>query len=64
MLFLAALLPLALKVGSAAPTGLLSTDQVLAKVDEVTVEEVNALARELLTQPTTTAAVGPFAKLP
>lgn len=39
---------------------LLSVDDLLARVDAVTVEEVNALAAELLSRPMSLAVVGPF----
>jgi predicted Zn-dependent peptidase len=38
----------------------LSLDELLARVDAVTVDEVNALAGELLTRPMSLAVVGPF----
>ena len=41
-----------------------SIDDVLQRVAEVTLEDVNALARELFTQPQTLAVVGPFDTLP
>ena len=40
---------------------LMDVDELLARVDAVTLEEVNALAADLLTRPTTLAVVGPFA---
>jgi predicted Zn-dependent peptidase len=39
---------------------LLSVDELLARVDAVTVDEVNALAAELLTRPMSLAVIGPF----
>ncbi|ASW54076.1 pitrilysin family protein [Plantactinospora sp. KBS50] len=39
---------------------LMAVDELLARVDAVTVEEVNALAAELLSQPMSLAVVGPF----
>ncbi|MFB9234380.1 M16 family metallopeptidase [Plantactinospora siamensis] len=39
---------------------LLAVDDLLARVDAVTVDEVNALAAELLAQPMSLAVVGPF----
>ena len=39
---------------------LLTVDELLARVDAVTLDEVNALAAELLTQPMSLAVVGPF----
>ncbi|WP_326562997.1 M16 family metallopeptidase [Micromonospora sp. NBC_01796] len=39
---------------------LLSVDQLLARVDAVTAEEVNALAADLLARPMSLAVVGPF----
>jgi len=39
---------------------LLSVDELLARVDAVTTEQVNTLAAELLTQPMSLAVVGPF----
>jgi predicted Zn-dependent peptidase len=41
-----------------------SIDDVLRRIDEVTLEEVNTLARTLLTQEQTLAVVGPFDALP
>ena len=38
---------------------LLSTDEILARIDEVTLEQVNALAAELFVQPQVLAVVGP-----
>jgi predicted Zn-dependent peptidase len=38
----------------------LTVDELLARVDAVTLEEVRALAAELLTQPMSLAVVGPF----
>jgi predicted Zn-dependent peptidase len=38
---------------------LLSLDEVLAKLDAVTLDEVNALAAELFSRPETLAVVGP-----
>src|SRR5690606_32025919 len=38
----------------------LSVDQLLERVDAVTVEQVRALAAELLSQPLSLAVVGPF----
>jgi predicted Zn-dependent peptidase len=43
---------------------LLSIDDVLRRIADVSVEDVNALARSLLGQPQTLAVVGPFASLP
>ena len=39
---------------------LLSVDELLAKVDAVTVDQVHAVAAELLSQPLSLAVVGPF----
>ncbi len=39
---------------------LLSVDEVLARIDAVTLEEVNALAREVLEQRPTLTVIGPF----
>jgi predicted Zn-dependent peptidase len=39
---------------------LLSVDELLAKVDAVTPDQVRAVAAELLTQPMSLAAIGPF----
>ena len=39
---------------------LLSIDEVLAKVDDVTVEDVRTVARDLLSAPATLAVIGPF----
>ena len=39
---------------------LMSVDELLARVDRVTLGEVNALASDLLTQPLSLAVVGPF----
>ncbi len=39
----------------------LSVEQTLARIDEVTAEEVAALARELLRRPVAAAVVGPYA---
>jgi predicted Zn-dependent peptidase len=41
-----------------------SIDDVLRRIDEVTLEDVNTLARTLLTQEQTLAVVGPFDALP
>jgi predicted Zn-dependent peptidase len=41
-----------------------SIDTVLQRVADVTLDDVNALARELFTQPQTLAVVGPFDALP
>jgi predicted Zn-dependent peptidase len=41
---------------------LLSVDELLARVDAVTVDDVNALATELLDQPMSLAVVGPFSQ--
>ena len=41
-----------------------SIDEVLQRVADVTLEDVNALARELFTQPQALAVVGPFDTLP
>ncbi|MGZ4437174.1 MAG: M16 family metallopeptidase, partial [Nocardioidaceae bacterium] len=43
---------------------LLSLDEVIARVDAVTLDDVQALARTLFTQPETLAVVGPFDALP
>ncbi|MFB9362488.1 M16 family metallopeptidase [Actinoplanes nipponensis] len=40
---------------------LMAVDELLAQVDAVTLDEVNALAAELLSQPMSLAVVGPFA---
>ncbi len=39
---------------------LLSVDELLARVDAMTPEQVRAVAAELLTQPMSLAAIGPF----
>jgi predicted Zn-dependent peptidase len=39
---------------------LMTVDELLGRVDRVTLEEVNTLARELLSQPMSLAVVGPF----
>lgn len=39
---------------------LMPVDELLARVDAVTVADVNTLAAELLTQPMSLAVVGPF----
>jgi predicted Zn-dependent peptidase len=39
---------------------LMSVDELLARVDRVTLDEVNAIASDLLTQPMSLAVVGPF----
>ncbi|MFI7600682.1 M16 family metallopeptidase [Actinoplanes sp. NPDC049681] len=39
---------------------MMSVDELLARVDAVTLDEVNALAAELLTRPMSLAVVGPF----
>jgi predicted Zn-dependent peptidase len=39
---------------------MLSVDELLAQVDDVTVDEVNAIAATLLSSPMTLAVVGPF----
>jgi predicted Zn-dependent peptidase len=39
---------------------LLSVDQLLARVDAVTADQVNSLAAELLARPMSLAVVGPF----
>jgi predicted Zn-dependent peptidase len=39
---------------------LMSVDDLLARVDKVTLDDVNALAYELLSQPMSLAVVGPF----
>jgi len=39
---------------------MLSVDELLARVDAVTLDEVNALANDLLTRPMSLAVVGPF----
>lgn len=39
---------------------LMSVDELLARVDAVTVDEVNAVARDLFAQPLSLAVVGPF----
>jgi predicted Zn-dependent peptidase len=41
---------------------LLSVDELLARVDAVTADEVNALAAELLSRPMSLAVVGPFSE--
>ena len=41
-----------------------SIDEVLQRIADVTVDDVNALARELLRRPQTLAVVGPFDSLP
>ncbi len=41
-----------------------SIDEVLARIDKVSLDEVRTLARELFTQPQTLAVVGPFDRLP
>ena len=41
-----------------------SIDEVIARIDAVTAEDVHALARELFSQPETLAVVGPFDTLP
>jgi predicted Zn-dependent peptidase len=38
----------------------MSVDELLARVDRVTLDEVNAIASDLLTQPMSLAVVGPF----
>jgi predicted Zn-dependent peptidase len=43
---------------------LLSVDELLARVDAVTPDHVRALAADLLTQPMSLAAIGPFDDLP
>jgi predicted Zn-dependent peptidase len=39
---------------------LMSVDELLARVDKVTIDEVNALAADLLSQSMSLAVVGPF----
>jgi predicted Zn-dependent peptidase len=39
---------------------LMGVDELLARVDAVTLDEVNTLAAELLSQPMSLAVVGPF----
>jgi len=39
---------------------LLGVDELLAEVDAVTLDEVNALAAKLLSKPMSLAVVGPF----
>jgi predicted Zn-dependent peptidase len=39
---------------------LMSVDELLGRVDAVTKDEVDAIAAELLAQPMSLAAVGPF----
>ena len=41
-----------------------SIDDIVARIDAVTSEDIAALARELLTEPVTYAAIGPFDDLP
>ncbi|NUR08855.1 MAG: insulinase family protein [Nocardioidaceae bacterium] len=41
-----------------------SIDEVLRRIDDVTLDDVNALARSLFAQPQTLAVVGPFESLP
>jgi predicted Zn-dependent peptidase len=41
-----------------------SLDEVIARVDRVTLEDVKLLAKELFSQPETLAVVGPFDELP
>ena len=38
----------------------MAVDELLARVDAVTLDEVNALAAELLAKPMSLAVVGPF----
>jgi predicted Zn-dependent peptidase len=40
-----------------------SIDEVLQRVDDVTLDDVNTLARNLFAQPQTLAIVGPFETL-
>ncbi|MDQ7907337.1 pitrilysin family protein [Phytohabitans sp. ZYX-F-186] len=40
--------------------GVLSVDELLARVDAVTLDQVNALAADLLTRPTSLAVIGPL----
>jgi predicted Zn-dependent peptidase len=39
---------------------LMTVDELLARVDRVTLDEVNELAADLLSQPMSLAVVGPF----
>jgi predicted Zn-dependent peptidase len=39
---------------------LLSVDQVLSRIDSVSLDDVSAVASDLLTSPQTLAVVGPF----
>ncbi len=41
-----------------------SIDEVISRIDEVTLDDVQTLARNLFTQPETLAVVGPFENLP
>jgi predicted Zn-dependent peptidase len=41
-----------------------SIDEVLRRIDQVTLDDVDTLARTLLAQPQTLAVVGPFEQLP
>jgi predicted Zn-dependent peptidase len=38
----------------------MTVDELLARVDRVTLDEVNSIAAELLAKPMTLAVVGPF----
>ena len=49
---------------SCSTTSCPASTRCCSRVDEVTLEDVNALARELFTQPQTLAVVGPFDTLP
>ncbi len=41
-----------------------SVDEVIDRIDQVTLDDVRTLARQLLSQPQTLAVVGPFEHLP
>jgi predicted Zn-dependent peptidase len=41
-----------------------SIDDIIARIDAVTSDDISALAGELLTEPPTYAAIGPFDELP
>jgi len=41
-----------------------SLDEVIGRIDAVTLEDVQVLAKELFSQPETLAVVGPFEQLP
>jgi predicted Zn-dependent peptidase len=41
-----------------------SIDDIVARIDAVTPDDISALAGELLTEPPTYAAIGPFDNLP